>query len=227
MPAQRPWLVLVAAPKEVSAALAALDAAGDTPETWGCVTTKRAVVVRTGVGKWAAAGAAARWYDPARHAGVLSCGVAGALPGSGLPLGATVLADPSRFADEGLLTPDAFVPLAAVGFPDDAPTAPDPRSRAALAPLADRVGPIATVSTCAGTDALAHAHRDRTGALAEAMEGAAAGAAVRRIDPRARFAELRVVSNTTGDRPQQAWDLPLALARMTELLGPALDALSV
>lgn len=227
MPAQRPWLVLVAAPKEVSAALAALGTPDAIPETWGCVRAERAVIVRTGVGKWAAAGAAARWYDPARHAGVLSFGVAGALPGSGLPLGAAVLADPSRFADEGLAAPDAFVPLSDMGFPDDAPTAPDPASRAALAPLADRVGPIATVSTCAGTDALARAHRDRAGAVAEAMEGAAAGAAVRRTDPRARFAELRVVSNTTGNRPDQAWDLPLALARMTELLGPALDALSV
>jgi hypothetical protein len=58
------------------------------------------------------------------------------------------------------------------------------------------------------------------------MEGYACGLAARRIDPDARFAEVRVVSNTTGDRAAQRWDLDAALGRLRALLGPVLDALS-
>ena len=63
-------------------------------------------------------------------------------------------------------------------------------------------------------------------AMVEAMEGFSCALAARRINPDARFAEIRVVSNTTGDRAGQRWDLDRALARMAKLLGPALDALS-
>jgi hypothetical protein len=62
--------------------------------------------------------------------------------------------------------------------------------------------------------------------MVEAMEGFSCALAARRINPDARFAEIRVVSNTTGDRARQRWDLDRALARMAKLLGPALDALS-
>ena len=229
MPAQRPWLLIVAAPREIRAVLDVLGVENppNPPAFWDPVRAERAHIARAGVGKWAAAGAVARCYDPARHAGVLSIGVGGALPGSGLQIADAVLADPSVLADEGVQTPRGFVPLADLGFPeDDAPVRPDPASRAALAPLADRVGPVATVSAGSGRDDLARETAQRTGAIAEAMEGAAAGLAARRIDPDARFAELRVVSNTTGDRDRQAWDLDRALARLTVLLGPWLDALA-
>lgn len=190
------------------------------------MAAERAVLVRSGVGKWAAAGAAARWYDPDRHAGVLSIGIGGALPGSGLDLNAAVLADPSLMADEGVDTPQEFSSLADIGFGEDAaPVGPDPASLAALRPLVDRVGPVATVSACSGRDDRARAIAERTGAIAEAMEGAAAGMAARRIHPDARFAEIRVISNTTGDRDKQVWDLDRALARLGEVLGPCLDAL--
>lgn len=184
------------------------------------------MLVRSGVGKWAAAGATARWYDPDRHAGVLSIGIGGALPGSGLELGAAVLADPSLMADEGVDTPQEFLSLADMGFGEDAaPVRPDPASLEVLRPLVDRVGPVATVSVCSGRDDRARAIAERTGAIAEAMEGAAAGMAARRIRPDARFAEIRVISNTTGDRGKQVWDLDLALARLGVVLGPCLDAL--
>tara|TARA_R110000782_G_scaffold24264_3_gene62759 strand:- start:10930 stop:11625 length:696 start_codon:yes stop_codon:yes gene_type:complete len=230
MPAQRLWLIVVAAPKEVRAALQALgidDARADIPQLWGVVQAPRALLLRSGVGKSAAAGATARWYDPARHAGVLSIGVGGSLPGSGLEIGDAVLADPSLPGDDGVRTPEGLTDLAAIGFPEDAaPIRPDAASRAALAPLADRTGPVATVSSGSGTDAAADDTAARTGAMVEAMEGFSCALAARRINPDARFAEIRVVSNTTGDRAGQRWDLDRALARMAKLLGPALDALS-
>jgi futalosine hydrolase len=230
MPAQRPWLVVVAAPREFEAVLRApgLGLAGQKPpETWGCVDAERAAIVRSGVGKAAAAGATARWYDPTRHGGVLSVGVGGALPGSGLGIGDAVLADPSVPGDDGVRTPDGFLSLGDIGFgADAAPVHPDGPSRRVLTSLVDRVGPVATVSAGSGTDGLAAEIAARTGAVVEAMEGYACGLAARRIDPDARFAEVRVVSNTTGDRAAQRWDLDAALGRLRALLGPVLDALS-
>lgn len=225
----RPWLIVVAAPKEAGAAIDALG--GDRiPPIWYAAEFTRAWVVRSGVSKWAAAGAVARFYTAERFAGVLSAGVCGSLcPLSGREpaIGSVLLADPSVLADDGVQTPSGFLGLEAIGFGDDAaPIRPDGASLRALAPLADAVGPIATVSLCSGTDGAAREIVRRTGAIGEAMEGAACGLVARRIDPAARFAELRVVSNTTGDRGNQVWDLDRALDRLRTVLGPALEALS-
>lgn len=77
------------------------------------------------------------------------------------------------------------------------------------------IGPIATVATCSGTDAAAAEVERRTGALAEAMEGAAVVHAALRLNVPA--IELRTISNTTGDRARQRWDLAAGL----EALGRA------
>jgi futalosine hydrolase len=180
-------------------------------------------LVVSGVGKAQAAGAAAWAFDPARHAGVLSVGVGGALPGSTLTPKSVVLGRASLFADEGSAMPGAFRTIDAMGFPaggfGPGGAAPPPGWLEALAPLADAVGPIATVSTCSGTDELAMEVVRRTGAVAEAMEGAAVAAAISRIaaDPRPAFGEIRVISNSTGDRERQVWDLAGALDRLGDL----------
>jgi len=176
--------------------------------------------VRSGVGKAAAAAAAAGLSPAARDAiAVLNIGIAGAMPGSGLEIGDAVLATRSVFADDGLITPDGFQPCAAMGFPligqaDHADISPELVD--ALSALSDRAGPIATVSTAAGTDARATEIASRTGAIAEAMEGAAVGLVCHRRGW--AFAELRVISNTTGDRGGQRWDLQRALDRLTEVV---------
>src|SRR5690606_30887010 len=72
--------------------------------------------LRCGVGKAPAAAATARALDPARHAGVLSIGLAGALPGSGLAVGDIVIATRMVLADEGSENPDGFLDLGAMGF---------------------------------------------------------------------------------------------------------------
>ncbi len=214
----RRWLLVIAAPKEWRAIASAINpGAPESPPEWTRIElTDRFDAVLSGVGKANAAGAAACTIDPARHAGVLSLGIAGALPGPASPaIGARVLATTSVMADEGVRTPDSFIDIASLGFP------PTPRGMAipgspellaALAPIADFTGPIATVSACAGADDHASALAARTGAIAEAMEGAAVGLAAHRIlGPDARFAEVRVISNTTGDRARQIWDLAGAL----------------
>lgn len=219
-------LLATAAPAEGRALLRALGADpawADRPWTLHRIGPRFDLIV-TGIGKSNAAGAVARALDPASHRAVISTGVAGALPGSGLAPGASVLAPRSTFADEGLESPDGFLDCAALGFPlgtpaqaDGSAVHADPALLAALSPLADVQADIATVSTCSGTDALARRVRGRTGAAAEAMEGAAVGLVAARLA--VPFAELRVISNTTGDRAAQAWNLPGALDALGRLIG--------
>jgi len=207
MTANRPILVVVAVAKEAEA-IGAIDGVE---------------VVVAGVGRTNAACAATEAI--LRHgpfSAVISAGVAGALPDqAGEPavaIGETIVASACVYAEEGLITPDGFQDMAGLGFPlGDFAGNDVPVDRRLLDALADRfrIGRIATVATCSGTDAAATAVARRTGAVAEAMEGAAVVHAARRLHVPA--AELRVISNTTGDRPNQKWDIGRALA----ILGPA------
>ncbi len=182
-----------------------------------------------GVGKSNAAGATARTLDPMRHACVLNLGIAGALPAHESPaIGSLVLGSRAVLADEGMRTPgdDGFRTLAQMGF---APIDPDNNGDGMgvdadpslldalrLADTAAMVGPIATVSTCSANDALADEIAHRTGAIAEAMEGAAVATVANTLG--VRFLEARTISNATGDRAQQRWDIAAALATLTRFV---------
>lgn len=213
-------LLLAAAPKEVEAILSGLGEAPRRVSIWTPEVARGATIARTGVGKAAAAGAAARLIDPVRHRVVLSVGIAGSLPDSGLSIGDIVLATQSLFADEGVATPDGFTPLSAMGFgpmPDGSDGLPiDPDLEALLeAALPDAArGPIATVSSCSGTDDRAREITTRTGAIAEAMEGAAIAVVCAHLG--VHFAEVRAISNTTGNRGAQRWDLAAGLGALGE-----------
>ncbi len=159
-------------------------------------------------------------------AAVVNAGVAGVLPGGKLAIGDTVVASACVYAEEGLLTPAGFVDMAAMGFSlgdFEGNTVPvDDRLLSRLAGLF-HTGPIATVATCSGTLAAAESVAQRTRAVAEAMEGAAVVHAARRLGVPA--IELRVISNTTGDRDSQKWDLAGALVVLGRSAGEALAAL--
>jgi len=139
---------------------------------------------------------------------VICAGVAGTYDVDGAPIGTVIIGAESVYAEEGLVTPDGFRDMRGLGFPlgefngNDVPG--DPAFRDALAPLGV-VARIATVATCSGRDDAAEAIRRRTNAIAEAMEGAAVVHAAKRCSMPA--IELRVISNTTGDRSRQVWDL--------------------
>lgn len=157
---------------------------------------------------------------------VVNAGVAGALPGGGMAIGDAVVASRCIYAEEGLATPSGFADMAALGFPlGDFEGNVVPVDDRLLARLAEHfgTGPVATVATCSGTDAVAAALVARTGAVAEAMEGAAVVHAARRL--RVPAIELRVISNTTGDRDTQTWDLAAAFAVLGSAVATALDAL--
>jgi len=186
------------------------------------------MVVSGGIGRTNAA--ASTTESILRHgpfSAVVNAGVAGVLPGGKLAIGDTVVASACVYAEEGLVTPAGFADMAAMGFSlgdfqgNAVPV--DDRLLSRLAGLF-HTGAIATVATCSGTDAAAETVARRTGAVAEAMEGAAVVHAARRLGVPA--IELRVISNTTGDRENQEWDLAGALAALGRSVSEALAALS-
>jgi futalosine hydrolase len=175
-------------------------------------------LLQTGVGKANACGAVAQALATGRYRAVISLGIGGCLPhgAATCTLGEVVLGDRSIFADEGVQTEQEFRTIESLGFgafPDGrGETHADPELLTLLGARRRRVGPIATVSTCSGTDGLAQAVASRTGALVEAMEGAGVLLAAARAGVAA--AEIRVVSNTTGDRSRQVWKMPLAMSTL-------------
>ncbi len=222
-----PCLIAVAAPLEASAVLrgAGLDAV---PLAKGSVHSVREGVdlVLTGVGKVNAAACVARLL-PGGYGAVISVGIGGALPGSGLRVGQSVLASRCAYADEGLVTPQGFTDLGEIGFPLGefggrfVPT--DSGLRERFEPLVDRVGTVATVSTCSGTDEAAAEIAARTGGLVEAMEGAAVAHVA--YESGVPAIEIRVVSNAAGDRARQGWDLEGALGSLSGIIGRVLARL--
>jgi len=159
---------------------------------------------------------------------VISAGIAGSLPdadGSAGPgIGTVVIGAAAHAAEEGIMTPDGFRTIGELGFPI-ARFAPDNRIEAdpgALAAVRRAipsavVADIATVATCSGTDDLAREIVRRTAAVAEAMEGAGVLHAARLLG--APAVEIRVVSNTTGDRDRQEWRLDEAFDRLHDVAG--------
>ncbi len=230
-----PALLCVASHQEAEAVLKGLGApesAAHAPD-WTLLrapgSSESLDLIITGVGKANAAGAASRAIQPLRHRLVISLGVGGLLPGHDAALGATVLATSSVFADEGAATPGAFVDVGALGFPPAPgvqgvamPT--DRRSLRPLRAIVDAVGCVATVSTCSGTDALAQEIARRSGAMVEAMEGAAVALVAHRMG--VPFTEIRALSNTTGDRARQRWDMASAMGALERVASRLNGALS-
>lgn len=166
--------------------------------------------------------------DRAPFDAVLSIGVAGALPGSGLKIGDLIVASACIYAEEGIVTSRGFAGMDGLGFPlgdfegNAVPVDEDLLDRLGTA---FPIGPIATVATCSGTDAAAETIARRTGASAEAMEGAAVVHAARRLQVPA--IEIRTISNTTGDRKRQQWDLEAGLRAIGKNMARILDCLGV
>ncbi len=196
-------------------------------EAAALVDVPDATIVVAGIGRVNAAAATTQAIlEHGPFEAVCSVGVAGALPGAELQLGETIVAEACIYAEEGLQTPDAFLDMQAMGFPlgdftgNRVPVDPGLLGRLqGHAPT----GLIATVATCSGSDLQAQLISRRTRAIAEAMEGAAVVHAARRLHLPA--IELRTISNTTGDRDRQHWDLPGALDAMARDLPPLLQHL--
>jgi len=177
-----------------------------------------------GVGKTAAGVAVALRLADGGIDAVVSFGVAGAYPRSGLALGDVVVATEVAVLDEGLETGGEFRRFERPGMsvPGARWTPTDPVLRSDLADstatttefrVAD--GRIGTVSVCAGTARLAD-ERSAANVLAEGMEGAAVAlAAARHGVP---FAEVRGISNACGPRDGAPFDLVGAIRSANAVL---------
>lgn len=161
---------------------------------------------------------------------VISAGLAGSLPGpgllpgAGLEIGDIVVASVCVYVEEGLHTPDGFQDMDALGFSlggFEGNAVPVDPTMLVVPDALYRTGPIATVATCSGTDEAAREVVRRTGAIAEAMEGAAVVHAAHRLGIPA--GELRAISNTTGDRNNQRWDMPRGLSALGDAVRAAMS----
>jgi futalosine hydrolase len=157
---------------------------------------------------------------------VISAGIAGALPESNLKIGDIVVSNKCVYAEEGLETPDGFQNIESMGFSlgnftgNDVPV--DPQMLEQLSAIGT-VAQIATVATCSGSTKQAELIAARTGCVCEAMEGAAVVHAAHRFNVPA--IEIRAISNTTGDRDSQRWDIELALRNLSKAVSNSIHAL--
>ncbi|HNJ43268.1 MAG TPA: futalosine hydrolase [Acidobacteriota bacterium] len=178
---------------------------------FGTLIGQPVALVLTGVGPVRAAAVLAVVLAQTPFSCVLQFGVGGAYPHSGLNIGDLVLAESECDPQTGLESPEGFRDLRGLGFPitDHFPNKQLLENNwiefiAGALPGVMRGG-VATVATCSATDALADRMEHLTGAKVEAMEGfPAAWVSAQFGIP---FAELRAISNTTGDRARQQWDL--------------------
>ncbi len=174
-----------------------------------------------GVGKAAAATATALRLADGGIDAVVSFGVAGAYPRSGLAVGDVVVATEVAVLDEGLETGSSFQRFERPGMsvPGASWTPTDPMLRSDLVGSAAgfRIaeGRIGTVSVCAGSERLAD-ERGAGSVLAEGMEGAAVAlAAARHGVP---FVEVRGISNPCGPRSDAPFDLASAIRNANTVL---------
>jgi futalosine hydrolase len=186
-------------------------------------------ILVSGVGKTAAAVVTAeRLAVGPPVPAIVSFGVAGAYPSTGLVVGDVVIATEVALVDEGLDAGSHFVAFSRPGMevPGGTWTPTDSSLARRLASGAHRLftvksGRVATVSVCAGTHELAR-ERSRDGAIAESMEGAAVAYAARRRG--VPFIELRGISNLCGPRSGAPFEIASAVRHAAEVLA-ALEGL--
>ncbi len=188
-------------------------------------------VLVTGVGAVRAAAATALALQNQPCAALLHVGVGGAYPASGLPVGALVTAASECDPQAGILTPDGYQDLGGLGFPlttafpnrivFDNPWADWVAQRVAPAPRL----PFATVQCCSGTNAASEMMASRAEAAVENMEGLAVAWTAGQFG--VPYAALRAISNLTGDRDRQQWNLPAAQAVLAQSVGAILAAVNV
>lgn len=220
---QKRLLIAVASSGEQSAIIDALQqkidgSAGD----WRAQHFESFSLLQTGVGKVNSAGAVTHELMEGRESGrnysaVLSFGIAGSLQ-SHVEIGSSVFSTSVAFADEGtpLVAGKDWTSLEQSGWAQTSFPIVEYDWTKHLSANADHVGIIATVSTISGTDEIAVQYKERTGALAEAMEGAAVAQVCQRLN--IPFAELRVISNRCGNRNVNKLDIPTSFRRLRQIV---------
>jgi futalosine hydrolase len=146
---------------------------------------------------------------------ILLCGCGGSYADSGLQIGQLALAEEEIFGDLGVATADQFIPLDQLNLPQNPQLAPIIQQSFALnsdllkwahdiLPNA-ACGSFVTVNRCSGYTDLSDELQQRTGGICENMEGAAAARVCAEFE--IPLLELRGISNPTGTRDPQQWDI--------------------
>jgi futalosine hydrolase len=173
-------------------------------------------IVVTGVGPVNAAHATTVAILDARPDAIVVCGVAGAYPSSGLRIGDVVSAETEIYGDLGAQSKNGFLDMKALGFAVVA--GPNPLFNELplqVFPTTSRAR-FVTVSTCTGTDSVAHDLAKRTNGAVENMEGAAV-AHVANLHG-IRVGEVRGISNLVTNRDTTSWRLKEASVAAQEAL---------
>ena len=154
---------------------------------------------------------------------VISAGIGGAFPGSGLAVGDVALASEIVQADLGAWDGERFLPLGELGLE----VAPGNLGRFACWTGAMDLpcGPFVTVSSVTGSAAGAGELLRRVpGAMIEGMEGA--GVAHAALNAGVPVTEVRGVSNVVGPRDRTAWRVGEALTALDTGLRRVLEVLA-
>ena len=179
-----------------------------------------------GVGKVNAAMTTEALLGERHPKSVILFGCGGAYPNSGLKIGDLAIATEEIYGDEGVQTPNGFLDMQKLGLPlgtyqeeplynrvpMNSPMLNE--ARAMLKPTLNALGqnlltgPFVTVSCGSGTDQLAIDIAARTDGICENMEGAAVAQVC--LLHKVPILELRGISNLTGTRNPDDWDIPKA-----------------
>lgn len=192
-------------------------------------------VVVSGVGPVAAALATQAALLPGQMSGqgrpglVVSAGIGGAYPGSGLEPGGAAIASRMVYGDLGAWDGETFLTLAELRL-ERPPAALSFPAWPGGEPLAGRLGlpygPFVTLSAATGSlDGARRLQRQVLGALIEGMEGAgvAQAAALAGVP----CTEVRGVSNHVGPRDRASWRVAEGLSALETVLAALLGELGV
>lgn len=195
----------------------------------GILHGQRVAIGCCGIGKTCAAAATTTLLNHVCASRVIVLGCAGAYHASGLKVGDLAIASEEILGDEGVLTPQGFLdmeqmnlPVVRVGdqcyynrFPIDHQWLPTIKTQlhdyAANESIQCLCGPFVSVSTCSGTTRCGELLQQRSGGIAENMEGAAVAQVC--LQYQIPFSEIRAISNMVEDRDMSQWDLGDAMER--------------
>jgi futalosine hydrolase len=202
----------------------------------GDVSENRVVFGISGMGKTNAAHAVTVLIERFSPSCIVSFGIGGAYPSSGLRVGDIAVAEKEVYADEGVLLKDGLHSFEITGIPllkvrgrkyfNEFP-ANKRLSRLALKAACSiarcKSGIFLSVSACTGTRKRAGELAGKFGPICENMEGAAIAHICRIYG--IPFVEIRGISNIVEDRDKGKWDIKLATENCQKAVLHFLEAL--
>ncbi len=181
----------------------------------GSLHNQPVTIAHGGIGLSSMAMQLTRLLERDTYAAVILCGCGGSYPSAKLNNGDLVLAETEIFADLGVATATGFLPMAQLEIPLPEELARSCHASYSLqSPLLDWArgqlpaagcGPFVSVNCCSGHEQLSLELDRRHQALCENMEGAAAAQVC--SEYAIPLLEIRGISNSTGSRDPQQWEL--------------------